>query len=161
MGESAISNIFDSFKAMDVKIGSSTVTCHALDEVQNVYQTATLPVRILNPITRFSAASPFNYTNSTWNTGAGSTVNEMTWTIFDILLYAPINQTLGVRSVTGPIISFVKDYMLKMSNGSLVLPQNCWVRDITSRLEVLEYPIGSNNFYFGAIISTQVGEKIP
>jgi hypothetical protein len=158
MGATKIKEIFDSFVAMDVMIGGRAARCAAPTDTLNAYQTAHLPIRVLNPINRYS--SNMFYSTDTWNINLGSGVNQMHWTIVDVLLFEAINQTQGLKAINGQIIDYVKDYTTKLADGALNLPENAFVESVSIKPDVIEYPLASNNFFYGVITIVQIKEKV-
>ena len=156
---SKILEIFDAFEAMQVQIGSDIISCHGLANALNSYQTAHLPIRVITPITRYSPG--LFYSNDNWNSGLGSVVNQMNWTIVDVLLYEAIAQRSGPKASNRQLVEYIKDYTDKLANGQLLLPDNCWVESVIVKPDIVEYPFGSNNFYYGAVTIAQVKEKVP
>lgn len=156
---SKILEIFDAFAAMQVQIDLVNIPCHGLENALNSYQTAHLPIRVITPITRYSPG--LFYSNDNWNSGLGSVVNQMNWTIVDVLLYEAIAQRSGPKSSYRQLVTYVKDYTDQLANGALLLPENCWVESVVVKPDIVEYPFGSGNFFYGAVTIAQVKEKVP
>lgn len=156
---SKIENIYSAFSSMVVNVDGESIRCDTINQVLNTYQSADLPVRVLSPMSRFIPAA--FYSTKVWNAGVGSQVNEVMWTVCEYFLYEPVAQTLGQRSVNGPIIEFMKNYADGLATGGLILPENCWIESVAIKPDVVEYPLASNNFYFGAIVTVTIKEKIP
>lgn len=156
---SQIKEIYAAFASLSITLGTKVVTAKQPSELPNTIPSANLPLRLLTPISRFS--NNFGISDTTWNSGLGSQVNQVTWTITDLFLYDAINTQIGVKALTDPLIDYAKEYLNQAANGGIDLPGNCWVDQISLRPDVIEYPLGSGNFYYGVVAIVRVTEKIP
>lgn len=153
---SQIEEIYTAFKNSVVTVGSKSITVKEPATLPNSIQTANLPLRLLTPISRFSTG--FATSNSTWNSGQGSQKNQIDWVITDLFLYDALNQQIGVKALSSPLVEYCKNYLDMMANFEL--PSSCWISNISLRCDVFDYPIGIGIFYYGVIALVSVTEKI-
>jgi len=159
MGRSVINQIYDAFATLAIEVGGNEITCVEPNSMPNSLTTAHLPIRMLTPISRFT--QQFANANNVFNVGEGSTVNEVSWTITDLFLYQTIAQNTGIRFKNDPLIEYCQDYLEKLADGALELPQNVWIQQTILRPDVIEFPLLSGNFFIGVVGLFIVSEKIP
>lgn len=155
---SQIKAIYTAFANMDVAIDGNTIPVKKPEQLPDSIQTAQLPVRLLTPLRPFL---PDYSRSSSWNTSEGSSVNRVDWTIIDIFLYDAMNQRIGIKAHADSLIDYCVAYIDAMNDGSLVLPNNTMITNWTTRPDVINYPIGSNSWYYGVYCYHSILEKIP
>lgn len=153
---SQIQEIYTAISNTVVTVGGKSVTVKEPSTLPNAIHTANLPLRLLTPISRFT--STFANSNSTWNSGQGSQKNQIDWTITDLFLFDAINQQIGIKALSSPLVEYCKNYLDMMANFEL--PSSCWISNINLRSDVLDYPFGTGNFYYGVIAIVSITEKI-
>lgn len=159
MGRSVINEVYDAFSELPITVNETDITCMEPNKVPNSLTTAHLPIRLLTPISRFT--QQFANAANVFNVGQGSTVNEVTWTITDLFLYQTVSQNLGIRFKNDALIEYCQDYLEKLSNGQLILPQNVWIQQTIMRPDIIEFPLLSGNFFVGVVGLFILSEKIP
>lgn len=156
---SVIFDIYESFQTLEIEVNGKKISCSSPSTVPNTITTAHLPLRLLTPISRFSQR--FANANNLFNPNQGSTVNQIIWSITDLFLLSPVSLNVGLRFQNDDLISYCSDYIKKLGDGTFKLPNNCWINSTSFRPDVIEYPLLSNNFYFGVVSLFEVSEKIP
>lgn len=155
---SQIKEIYQAISDMDIVLNGAVVPVKKPSELPNSIQTANLPVRLLTPIHQFI---PGFITSDNWNAGLGSGIVQATWNVVDIFLYEPVNQTIGVRALTDPLIDYCKIYIDAMNAGELALPNNVVNLNYIMRPDIINYPLGGATFYYGVYTYHTILEKIP
>lgn len=155
---SQIKNIYSAFSAMDVTLDGEIVPVKKPETLPNSIQTANLPLRLLTPLQPFI---PNFSTSSSWNAGVGSSVNQVNWIVTDIFLSDAMNQNIGIRAHADTLIDYCVAYIEAMNDGSLALPNNTMITNYTTRPDVINYPIGSQYWYYGVFCYINILEKIP
>lgn len=156
------SKLLESYKAiagMELVIDGVPVKGIAPEDLPNSITTAVLPVRLLTPISRFSGQ--VGATGTTWNVSYGSGVNRIDWQITELFLWEAVNQNVGIKAMSGPLIKYCTNYLEVLASGGLQLPVNSVVTNVTFRPDVVEYPIFSGHGFYGVITNITLMEKIP
>lgn len=159
MGRSVIQEVYDAMSALELKIDEKILTCAKPSAVPNTITTAHLPLRILTPLSRFS--NQFAAASNSFNPNQGSGVNNIFWTITELFLLTPISQGSGIRFQNDILVEYCVEYYDKLGAGALKLPNNVWIENANFRPDIIEYPIGSGQFYFGVVGIFTISEKIP
>jgi len=157
--KSNLVEIYEAVAAMEMVVDGQNVTgfgpSEALDAVPNAY----LPARLLTPISRFSENT--GIAGSTWNVSMGSTVNRVDWQVNELFLYEPMNATIGIKAIAGPLLEYCVTFLQTIANGGLVLPVNAVVTNVSFRPDVIEYPLFSGHAFYGVATTILIMEKIP
>lgn len=159
MSSSGILQSYQALAEMELVIDGKAVRGYAPDELPSAIQTAHLPVRLLTPISRFSNQA--GVTGTTWNVSNGSGVNRVDWQITELFLWEAVNQTVGIRAVSEPLLKYCVAYLDTLAAGGLQLPVNSIVTNVTFRPDIVEYPIFSGHGFYGVITNISIMEKIP
>lgn len=154
---SQIQAVYTALTNMDVSIDSKVIKVKKPSELPNSIQTASLPIRLLTPIQQFV---PGFMQSDSWNSSLGSGIVQVNWTITDIFLYDAVNQTIGIRALTDPLVDYCANYIEAMNDGSLVLPSSIQIKNYTARPDIINYPLGSNFWYYGAYVYHNILEKM-
>lgn len=159
MGRSVIQNVYDAISELELTIGERILTCAKPSSVPNIITTAHLPLRILTPLSRFS--NQFAMAANSFNPNEGSGVNNIFWTITELFLLTPISQGSGIRFQNDALVEYCAEFFEKLGDGSLQLPTNTWIQNVTFRPDIIEYPLGTGQFYFGVVGVFTISEKVP
>lgn len=159
MGRSVIQDVYAAISELELVLDDKILTCAKPSSVPNTITTAHLPLRILTPLSRFS--NQFSTAGNSLNPNQGSGVNNVFWTITELFLLSPISQGSGIRFQNDMLVDYCAEFYYRIGNGYLNMPTNTWINNVTFRPDVIEYPIGSGQFYFGVVGIFTISEKIP
>jgi hypothetical protein len=159
MSSSKVLECYNAIADMEVIIDGKVVDGVRPNALPSSVQTAHLPLRLLTPISRF--AGPAGTTATTWNVSKGSGVNRVDWFVTELFLWDAVNQNVGIRAVSDPLLKYCATYLDVLAIGGLVLPDNCVVTSVSFRPDVIEYPLFSGQAFYGVVTNITIMEKIP
>jgi len=146
MATSAISAIYDALYNMDVTVNDTTPTPYALTGTPNKGNSADTPMRLLLAVDGSGDGKSIDF-KTLGTPGVNDTI-EMTWALTDLMLWKPMAQGQGVRSVASDLIAYAAAYVNAIRTN----------RNLTTRASVVnlritpgvfEYPAGSGSYYYG------------
>lgn len=152
---SQLSEIYNSLSEMDVTLNSEVVKVKKPSELPSSINTAILPIRLLTPIQQFN---PQLGESSTWN-AFGNNVVQVNWFITDMFLYDAVNQTIGIRALSDPLVDYCAAYLDTLNSGVLDLPVSTMLRSYNFVPDIINYPLGGQNFYYGVYVYLNFLEK--
>lgn len=150
---------YDAIADMELVVDGKEVRGFRPADLPNAITTAQLPVRLLTPISRF--ANQTGITGTTWNVSGGSNVNRVDWQVVELFLWEAVNQNVGLRAMSQPLLKYCVTYLDTLAAGGLALPVNSIVTNVTFRPDVVEYPIFSGHGFYGVVTILSLMEKIP
>lgn len=159
MSSSKVVECYNALAAMELFVDGISVKGVRPSELPSSVQTAHLPLRLLTPISRF--AGPVGTTATTWNVSRGSGVNRVDWFITELFLWEAVNQNVGIKAMSDPLLKYCVAYLDTLAAGGLQLPENVVVTAVSFRPDVIEYPIFSGQPFYGVVTSITMMEKIP
>lgn len=159
MGSSKIVESYKAIAKMELYVEGMAVKGFAPNELPNSVTTAILPIRLLTPISRFSGQ--VGNTATTWNVSYGSGVNRVDWQITELFLWEAVNQNVGIKAMSDPLLNYCVQYLDTIAAGGLVLPDNSVVTNVSFRPDIVEYPIFSGHGFYGVVTNISLMEKIP
>jgi len=159
MNKSRVLESYNALAAMELTIDGVAVKGIAPEDLPNAIVTAVLPVRLLTPISRFSGQ--VGNTGTTWNVSYLPINSVDDWQITELFLWEAVNQNVGIKAMSGPLIKYCTNYLEVLASGGLQLPVNSVVTNVSFRPDVIEYPIFSGHGFYGVITNITLMEKIP
>ena len=148
---STILAIYNTLEATTITVGGVSVTVYDADELPNSVPAATLPVRLLTPLTPFGVEAG---ATSTVIPMGGSMPYVVDWTIADLMLWKPVAVDIGVKAHAKSLLSYCVQYldMLKTVNVPIIT-------SVSLIPDVINYPTQSANWYYGVRVLLGVKEK--
>jgi hypothetical protein len=102
MSACQIDAIYDAI-ADNISVAGTSV--RNLDEINLSIRSADLPCRMLLP----STEGDFNFV-------AIGTLNNVTWTIRDLVLWAPLSHGIGIKEHSSAMMTFIKSYISELKD---------------------------------------------
>lgn len=158
---SDISGIYDAFAATTVSVGGEACTVKDADELPQSLTTAVLPMRLLSPFDPFAGDNAASETVYAAQSGSG--YYTVLWQLSDLMYYEAVNQRIGVKSVAKDLLGYMADYADMLSDTtrlSMPTSTDAVVGDVSFVADILEYPLGSQHYFFGVRVSMTVSEDI-
>jgi len=151
---SNILTIYDQIAATSITVNGTAVTVKDADQLPNRVASADLPVRLLTPLSGFGAEGA--QSSSVWASSGGSSVRQVEWIIYDLLLWQPITLDVGVKAWAKELLAYSRQYFDML--GSLELTGAVRL-DANLTHSVIEYPLLSGVLYGGVRATLTIREK--
>lgn len=155
---SQIVELYAALAASSVTVNGKAVAVKGPESLPSKLDTAVLPVRLLTPISQFL---PQNVSSAVWAAPGSSVVTQLTWSLADLMYWKPLAQGEGIRAVADDLVVYMREYTTMLQG--LVMPavgSTMWIANVGMQASVLEYPIYSEQFYYGVAATLTVTEKI-
>ena len=148
---SGILAVYNTIAATTITVNTITVTVYDADELPNSVPAASLPVRLLTPLSPFGVE--VGARSDTIPKG-GSMPYIVDWTIADILLWNPVATDVGIKAHAKELLAYCVQYleMLKTLNVTMVTA-------VSLVPDVINYPTQSANWYYGVRAILEIKEK--
>lgn len=149
---SDILSIYNTLEATTITVNTVTVTVYDADELPNSVPGASLPVRLLTPL------SPFGIEAGAVSEIVPQSTSSMPyivdWSIVDLMLWQPVATDVGIKAHAKELLAYCVQYldMLKTVNISLIT-------SVSLVPDVINYPTQSANWYYGVRSVLGVKEK--
>jgi hypothetical protein len=150
---SQIEAIFDAIAAVSITVDGTALTGRLLaDSGTEVNVT---PARIISPLAKKDEGE-----NAVQFTiGNQYTVN---WTITDLLLFRPVKDGTGLEYNMPHLVDYMGKYIDAIrANNKLSFAKHVAITSAKIEVGVYEYPVGSENWYYGCMGTLKVTEIIP
>lgn len=151
---SNILTIYDQIAATSITVNGTAVTVKDADQLPNRVASADLPIRLITPISGFGVEGA--QTDSVWAGGSGSTVRQVEWQIFDVMLWKPIALDVGVKAWAKELLAYSREYFDMLEDLTLT---GAVYLDANLTHSVIEYPLLSGVFYAGVRATLTIREK--
>ena len=154
---SQIATIYDTLAAKSLTVSSTAVTAKDADQIPNSLNTADLPVRILTPLLVFGG--DVLASGSIWGASSGSAVSQTLWTINDVMYWRPVHDSVGVRAHAKILVAYASAYLDMLKTDTSLAALGVVNLTHTISTNVLNYPRGSGNWYYGVTCTLVITEK--
>ena len=149
---STILAIYNTLEATVITVSETAVTVYDADELPNSVPAASLPVRLLTPLNPFGVEVG-GFSESIAMSG-GSQPYIVNWTIADLMLWQPVATDIGVKAHAKELLSYCVQYLDMLK--TLAVP---FVTTVSLVPDVINYPVQSDNWYYGVRAVLEVQEK--
>ena len=148
---SSILSIYNTLEATTITVNTVSVTVYDADELPNSVPAATLPVRLLTPLSPFGIEAG---AVSSIIPNGGSMPYIVDWSIVDLMLWQPVATDVGIKAHAKELLAYCVQYldMLKTVNISIMT-------SVSLVPDVINYPTQSANWYYGVRSVLNVKEK--
>ena len=151
---SVLTDIYATIAAQAITVNGQAVDVLDLGALPNAVESATLPVRLLQP---FNARGE-GALQSFWTPGRG--VRTIIWGIADLLLWRTSAAGIGLLDIAPDLIAYKVQYADLLSELRDA-PQSRWsVTNCTMEVQTFDYPIDGGRWYDGVICQLQITEII-
>lgn len=148
---SAIATAYAALAAANVTVGSITPTAYAPDALPNSGETAILPLRVLDP---FQIGDRAQFGFSLQDRGA-----TVLWTIVDLLLWEQVGQGRGAQDVALDLIKYCGAYA-EMIRAHDTIATQCYITRVSPRIMVLDWPRGSDVWFYAVEVTLTIEELL-
>ena len=148
-------DIQNAISAAQVSVAEKVIDAYPLAEVKNAYTSADVPARLML-VAGTAGRGAFDFTYESFDPSGLATI---TWRIPELMLWMPQGQGLGLVDVFEPLAEYIGAYaeMLK----AMKFPTNrSMITGFEPQADVFEWPRDSRNFFFGVLMSIDVGEDL-
>lgn len=140
---SAIATIYDNIAATTITVSGKTIAVKDADELPNSVAAANVPVRLLTPISSFGleVGAVANVVGSS----IGGNPFDVDWNIIDLMLWAKAISGVGLKAYGKDLIAYCAAwYEMVRALGAThnVIGARCTP-------DVINYPIGSDDWFYG------------
>jgi hypothetical protein len=146
----SISAIYSAVASLAPKVNSKTIKVYPLTALPNSVPSSALPARLLLPV----GAGEGGSTNVTLLEDDNHAL--VSWTISDLLLYKPVAQGVGLSEVGDVLVDYCEDYLKSLVDARL----GYGLSSVTVTPGLYQYPAGSGNEYYGALVTLSVLDLI-
>ncbi len=140
---------------------STTITVSGKDisafKRNNVVQRADLPIRYILPLADYGT-NPSGFTEPA-NMGAAGVGGTMIWNVVDIFLYKQAGQDRSFSNILPNLVRYAGNYMETILENTQ-LTTDMFLQSATPRIDVINFPIGTDNDYYGVEVSLEFLENI-
>ena len=150
---SAIEAIYDALAETSITVNTVSVAVKDADELPNSVAAANLPVRLLTPIAAFGLEAGAETVLVGSSTGGNP--YDVNWYINDVMLWSKVISDTGVKAHAKDLISYCAQYyeMARTFGASYN------VIDVQLVPDVINYPQGSNDWFYGVRAVLTIKEK--
>lgn len=154
---SQILSIYDALAAKTFTVDGKSVTAKDIHETPNAIESAGMPVRMLNfmDIDIDETAT----SDVIWGANSGSGLAVVNYRIVDKLFIAPLAQGLGSRQFATLQAQYMTDYQTMLADDTSLSGYGVNSMRMTCRTTPINFPIGSDRWYFGVTMLLDIVEK--
>ena len=153
---SRVMEIFAAVAAQTVTIASTAqaISALGLDGARDSIEAADLPVRLIMPFENSRQRE------SGRPAGIAPLYRAM-WAVTDVLLYAAANSGLGLVEFAPVLTEYAGAYLGLVANVRAPVPgAGITLEDWSCQPQMIEYPQGSGNWYYGAVCTISYVENV-
>ena len=143
MATSNVTTFYSQLDSSTVTVDGVSPTVYTLTELQQSIDTADLPVRLLLPTLRRGNSAAFRFL------AYGHTSAAITWTVTDLMLWTPVNQTSGLRDVALDLVKYSKAYVEMIIDLDLSPNKAVQLVDLQTAIDVFQWPDLAGREYWG------------
>ena len=153
---SQIAAIYDALAGKSLTVGTTVVEAKDADEIPNSLSASDLPIRLLTPLITFGGTTMT--TGDVWAKATVSAFTETTWTVNDVMYWRPIAAGVGVKAHAKNLVAYATQYMDMLKSDTALEALGVTKVDHTIAADVLNYPQGSTNWYYGVVCTLVIRE---
>lgn len=155
---SLLRTLYTNLAAVTFTYGGQAVQAFDLDELPQAVDSARLPCRLLLPF----GALPNQGNSATPETFGLASASDATWLLNDLLLGATYASGAGIASHAPNLVDYVTAYVEALIHAQRYLGTNgaAEVRRVQPRIDVFNWPLDTDQKYFGVLSIVTVAELL-
>lgn len=151
---SQLRTIYDNLARLPMMLDGSNVPCLLLEETTGVIHTT--PQRVLSPLSERNEGQGAKRLSF----GEGASV---LWTITELVLLAGVEEGSGLEFHTPRLVAYQEEFISKYAKLDKTLgirPRTVQVITADIEIGVYNYPLGTDNWYYGLKVNWSIRENI-